>query len=844
MAKLSSDGKYVTVESGDTLSEIARDYGNGASYQELAKLNNIKDPDYIRIGQKIYLKEQQSEKKNVSQTAKITSIGVVSDDLTQLYAEWTWDREDTDHYLVRWWVKYENMSKGVRYNPDEDEKVKAKYCLFTPPSGVTRATLYVKPIAKTEKVGGKDVAKWTVDWSTAYAYDIEDNPPPVPPTPTVKIEGLKLTASLEGLDLNADYIYFKVLKEGERYSIKKAPIKGNAASYTFDIEAGGTYSVCALSYRSSDYAQSDWSQPSSITDSQPIAPSDITVCRADSATSVYLKWDKSPNTNSYEIQHATESRHLDVSNAFTSITVEGFNEYYITGLESGDEYFFRVRAVLGEQKSEWTEIKSVIIGKKPAAPTTWSSTTTAKVGEDITMYWVHNAEDNSKQSWAQLELTVNGVTETIEIENTAVEEEDENKTSFRIFSRDELTRLFGSAYSVGCTINWRVRTSGILKDEDGNFLFGDWSVKRIITVHAPPTLWLKVLDEDDHDVSTLTSYPLMLIAEAGPPTQTPLSYHITICANEAYETVDNVGNPKWVNIGEEVYSKHFSESSDRLVVELSAGHVSLANNVSYTVKGLVSMDSGLTAEESYEFTVGWAGEGHMPMAEIILDESDLTTSIRAYCEDENGELIDGVLLSIYRREYDGSFVEIAKNLSSTDNAFVTDPHPALDYARYRVVAMDETTGIINYHDVPGYPVGEASVIIQWDEQWSGFEAEEPNPNSEITWTGSMLKLPYNIDVADNTKPDVALVEYIGRKHPVAYYGTQVGATATWNVEIDATDKETLYGIRRLAHWMGDVYVREPSGSGYWANITVSFNQKHTALTIPVTFNITRVAGGV
>ena len=44
--------------------------------------------------------------------------------------------------------------------------------------------------------------------------------------------------------------------------------------------------------------------------------------------------------------------------------------------------------------------------------------------------------------------------------------------------------------------------------------------------------------------------------------------------------------------------------------------------------------------------------------------------------------------------------------------------------------------------------------------------------------------------------------------------------------------------------MGDVYVREPSGSGYWANVSVSFSQRHTALTIPVTLNLTRVEGGV
>ena len=85
----------------------------------------------------------------------------------------------------------------------------------------------------------------------------------------------------------------------------------------------------------------------------------------------------------------------------------------------------------------------------------------------------------------------------------------------------------------------------------------------------------------------------------------------------------------------------------------------------------------------------------------------------------------------------------------------------------------------------------------------------------------MLKLPYNVDVTEDKSIDVSLVNYVGRKHPVSYYGTQVGESASWNAEIPVEDKETLYGIRRLSRWTGDVYVREPSGTGYWANITVS-----------------------
>ena len=115
---------------------------------------------------------------------------------------------------------------------------------------------------------------------------------------------------------------------------------------------------------------------------------------------------------------------------------------------------------------------------------------------------------------------------------------------------------------------------------------------------------------------------------------------------------------------------------------------------------------------------------------------------------------------------------------------------------------------------------------------------------ETAWVGSRLRLPYNIDISESNAIDMSLIEYIGREHPVSYYGTHVGSTATWSVEIPKNDKNTIYELRKLAIWMGDVYVREPSGTGYWANVEVSFNQTHREFTIPVSLKITRVAGGM
>ena len=256
------------------------------------------------------------------------------------------------------------------------------------------------------------------------------------------------------------------------------------------------------------------------------------------------------------------------------------------------------------------------------------------------------------------------------------------------------------------------------------------------------------------------------------------------------------------------------------------------------------MDSGLSAEATWQFTVAWTDLQYEPNAEIGIDKNSYSAVIRPYCEDENGDLIENVTLAVYRRTYDGAFVKIGDNLVNTKATFVVDPHPALDYARYRIIATSKSTGSVSYCDLSGYPVGGIAVIIQWDEKWTNFDVTNDVPTEAKPWSGSLLTLPYNIDVSESHKTDVSLVEYIGREHPVSYYGTQLGETATWNVDIPKSDKETLYALRRLSKWTDNVYVREPSGSGYWAYVSVSFNINHLEVVIPVTLTVTRVEGGV
>ncbi len=1003
-----------TVKKGDTLSGIAKKYNTTTT--NLKKLNNLKSTT-IYVGQKLTISGKRTstttKKSKTSNKAVVDHFGLQSDTDRTLFAGWNWDKKHTDHYHVHWFY---STGDGLWFKGSESDE-EWHQSTYTAPSNAKRVKFKVKPVSTTHKVNKKDVHYWTAEWSSYKYYTFVDKPE-TPPVPTVTSDKYKLTAKVSNLDSKIKKVQFSIVIDDKYDYIRPVcKVVTSVASYTCKINAGHSYKVRCRSKIDGEY--SEWSEYSNNVNGIPDAIDKVWSCKSNSSTSVLLQWRNNEKlVDTYDIEYTTKKDYFLGSGETKKITGIKTTRYEVTGLQTGQEYFFRIRAVNSTGESPWSNIKSVILGKKPSEPTTWSSTTTAVVGENLTLYWIHNTQDNSNLKSSILELTVNNVSEVITIthESKVTDETDSDVT--------EKYSISTNSYSEGAIIQWRVKTAGITGE------YSDWSVQRTIDIFAKPTLTIGITDQNANNLTVIERFPFYINAMAGPSSQIPIGYHVNIISDYSYETVDSIGNFKMVNEGESIYSKHF-DTSDDLLLEMSAGNVDLENNISYTIIVSVSMDSGLSTEERMSFEVAWTDDEFIPDAEITIDKERLSAHIRPYCEyypikyysvnettdesgnkiytrnlstvisknlidtslfegvslsdlfnnnnsgdivipviedafiigesyntevmftdgtayyggdffpqfykddslifsryvfeltekpnkakfvwnktimlndygdktiqyiqvckktyeeqypeyerynevknldgesvdnaftdlddivyqnadnqlfcfaeSETGVLVEDIILSVYRREYDGTFVEIGDGIVNTNNTFVTDPHPSLDFARYRIIATSNSTGAVSYSDIKGYEVGEKSVIIQWDEKWSDFETTNEDELETPAWSGSMLKLPYNIDVSDSNSPDTTLVKYIGRKHPVSYYGTQVGTSSSWNVAIDKKDIDTLYALRRLAIWMGDVYVREPSGSGYWANINVSFDQKHRELTIPVRLDITRVDGGV
>lgn len=728
-------------------------------------------------------------------------------------------------YKVVW--KY-GTGDGIWFEGSNSE-VTNKHSTYTPPSQATNICVWVTPVSKTHTVNKKEVSYWTGRSVSKIVY-LSNTEPAKPNTPSIEYSNDKkysLKISLTGIeDVRADKIEFEVRTSGgKKFTSGISTVLVGSAVFNCKVNPATEYSArCrAINVVTGTKIYSDWSSYSSSIVTMPSVVDNVK-CEADSKTSVKITWDSVSTATEYTVEYSTKKEYFDSSPSNVSSTTVTNNTAYITGIEGGHEYYFRVKATNNAGDSNWSGIVRAVVGTKPQPPTTWSLTTTIGVGEDAILYWTHNSEDGSKQKEAQIYISINGAAEIVTVTSSVSEDDNEPVYSYPIDS---------SQYSDGGEILWMVKTKGVADE------YSDWSTQRVIKMYAPPTLTITTNITGD----SLTSLPLTFTATTNPSTQTPLSYYISVSAVNAYKSVDNVGNTIMVTKGMDIYSKSIISSDKTLTYSISAGDITLKSEESYILTVVAAMDSGLTATSTFEFNVSWVVKDYICDASVTVDRETLSAYISPFCLGEGDVLVEGVTLSVYRREADGSFTEIETGLANNMVTTVTDPHPSLDYARYRIVSVDTSTGAVDYSDLPGRPVNEPCIVIQWGEKWSDFDYDENATPDVPPWTGSMVRLPYNVDVTEKSDPDVSLIEYIGRKNPVSYYGTQRGEGGQWSTEVDKNDVETIYALRRLKSWNGNVYVREPSGIGYWANITVSMSRKHLELTIPVSFSITRVEGG-
>ena len=868
---MAREGDKWRVQRGDCLWNIAKSvYGNPYKWTAIADANGVsRSTALIYPNQLLKLpgitagtsgggSSTPAPTPAVNKKVSIQWWQLDSGTTRQMFCAWEFSRANTGGYDIKTW--YDTGAGGWRFVGDATATEKQYGCSFD--ESAKKCRLQVKPFGSNNSEGKRswDDGEWVT-----VEYDFSNNPPLEPAVPTVELDGTKLTCSLTNIDenINADSIEFAVYKNNTiKYKTGICAINAETRFVQFEteVEIGGSYTVrCRAVRKNSIY--SNWTDFSEAVKTAPNAPERITTLRpqviseqASKTYGVFVEWTEVVNADNYEVQYTTDITYFDVSpeQVHSVTTEEGQGpRILITDIELGHQYFFRVRALNGDGESGWTPIEDTTLGTKPSPPTTWSSSSSAIVGEDFNLYWTHNSTDGSIESIARIHFTIidamnperEPMEKTIIVRNEKPEEDKDKTSTYTINTNDDEWNLVKS----GFTLKWKVQTAGVVEE------YSDWSVEREVNVYQKPELEIDIKNQNGESIQEINGFPFYVNIFAKPAAQVPISYYIEVIANEGYETVDSVGKTYTVNPGDKIYQRFYDPTINpwEFVLEMTPGNIDLENGVSYTLNATVSMNSGLSASNTMDFTAYLDDMFYDVYADVVINEETLEASIHPYCNEfaeQEGEikpkLSEKCVLSVYRREYDGTFTLIAEGIDNLSNIYVTDPHPSLDYARYRVTATNTETGSISYADIPIVKVGEPSIVIQWAEAWSWFESDNEGTSTvEPKWAGSMIKIPYNVDTSESAYVDMEFIEYVGRQHPVAYYGTQVGESATWNCEIPRSDTNTLYSLRRLQKYAGDVYVREPSGVGYWAAINVSFNTKHKSVTIPVTFTVKRVEGG-
>lgn len=671
---VSGKGWEATVRSGDTLSEIAvtvskSDKANKKiTYQQLATWNNIANANRIYVNQVIKCYSPSSSGGSGSTSTTPTNVAVISHfgknaaDDNELIVEWTWSKESqTESYKVEW--GYANgsgvwLGETLSTNTvDDDNRSIARQATYSIPSDATRVRFRVKPIAKKKKDSkGKETAYWTASW-TSYKYYDKGAAPAAPSISDPKVEGatVSATVSYDNVDLDGvTHVQFRIEKlknnKTTAWNSDKLALQSGVVSWSHSGDNDSKYRFCARAYIKSRDVYSEWCNWTDWLKTKPVAPSGITALRAKTSSVVFISWGKVNTAAKYEIQYTKEKTYFGMDTDQVSKEEVNVDDVSATkvhptshevNVETGDEYFFRVRAVNSEGiPSHWTGVKSVVVGKKPAAPTTWSSTSKAynadDAGADVKLYWTHNSQDSSRQSTAKVELKVyygdRNATHTVTIGSDNITAADSLLTyTKKTFSEEDpeptyecimKTSRIVSKYSGASRVEWRVQTKGVTNE------YGDWSTSRTIDIYEKPTLSLEV-------DGVVTGFPFDLRANAEPKTDThfPTGYSVTITASDSYETVDNVGNVKMVNAGDTVYSSYSGPDNEgKLELHFLPSFITLENGANYRVSCVASMSSGLTVTATATFNVDWTISEHEPTAEIGINKDLLTASIRPYCE--------------------------------------------------------------------------------------------------------------------------------------------------------------------------------------------------------------------
>ena len=208
-----------------------------------------------------------------------------------------------------------------------------------------------------------------------------------------------------------------VISSGTSYTAQLPDWTGQTKQFGV-YNAVGTYSSITRQDGTSSFAVNATMKSDTAWNggSVPNAPTNVTVASTDTPGTVRITWDWPwQDANSATISWANHADAWQSTDEPDDYTIENThaNEWYISGLETGQRWYFRVRLTKGTGDSAvngaWSEPVTIDLSSAPVIPTLSLSSGVITEDGSVSAFWSFVSTDGTGQAYAEIcEATISG----------------------------------------------------------------------------------------------------------------------------------------------------------------------------------------------------------------------------------------------------------------------------------------------------------------------------------------------------------------------------------------------------------------------------------------------------
>lgn len=616
----------------------------------------------------------------------------------------------------------------------------------------------------------------------------------------------------------------------------------------------------------------------SYSTSMPTAPTLNSVKLTNIAGKVHLSWTNSWSDATGVIIAWTDDQDNWMSNDDPEEyeIKELASSWFITGLETGQKWFFRVRSVKEESDSEtlspWSNEIQIDLASAPAVPVLYLSDETITEDGMVTAYWAHVSTDGTGQIasnivvatysggvwtygspvaatqeaqhvdiYAKKQGWTNGTTKYLALQtrsgsggmsdystpiklviaakptvNISANSLSSTDTLTERFIGDGVTDTFNCAYTMTTTPTVTVEgTAATVVSYSGGAVelsAAPADGKAVVITYT--TAVNKVLNAMPFTATiTTTNAETLTVAIERAVTYPMLRPDDTMTDGAEGETI-------YVDTIAAASSNSISIAVDDLIGQLDDGAF-------YNLIATVHDAFGQSAEKRIRFKVHWSHQAWDPTATFITEDDTLIARITPIA---GAGYVSGDTCDIYRMGADQPELIISGGDFGTE---YVDPYPAFGpNSGYKLVTVTATKDYITEDDS----------IAEYDttnDPSSGYTQLDPGL-LVIDFDGDRVELEYNISLGNSWEKDFQRTKYLGGHVTGDHNRAVTRDLSAKSLLVRGDDEVIAYKIRQLARFPGLCHVRTPEGSSFVADIQVSEAQSYDSATIDYDLSIQKV----